>query len=180
MSNIFLVSDTHFGHYGVCKFMREDGVTKLRPWDDPEKMDEDLVKLWNDRVKPNDKVYHLGDVAMNLKGLKVVHRLNGKKILLKGNHDIYSDYEYKKYFNEIHSYYILNNMLLSHIPVHPGSLGKYSCNIHGHLHAGRVKDVSQNNIDIKYYCVSIEHTDFAPILFDEVLEKISQQNKLIC
>ena len=31
-----LVSDTHFGHTGVCKFTRNDGVTKLRPWDDPD------------------------------------------------------------------------------------------------------------------------------------------------
>jgi len=27
MPATFLVSDTHFGHMGVCKFMRADGVT---------------------------------------------------------------------------------------------------------------------------------------------------------
>jgi hypothetical protein len=32
MPSVFLVSDTHFGHAGVCKFLRNDGVTKLRPW----------------------------------------------------------------------------------------------------------------------------------------------------
>ena len=35
MPSVFLVSDTHFGHAGVCRFTRDDGVTKLRPWDDP-------------------------------------------------------------------------------------------------------------------------------------------------
>jgi len=36
MSNTFIISDTHFGHAGVCRFLCEDG-SKLRPWDDPEK-----------------------------------------------------------------------------------------------------------------------------------------------
>ena len=32
MPSVFLVSDTHFGHKGVCHFTQNDGVTKLRPW----------------------------------------------------------------------------------------------------------------------------------------------------
>jgi len=43
----FLVSDTHFGHAGVCRFLRDDG-TKLRPWDNPEELDEEMVKRWNE------------------------------------------------------------------------------------------------------------------------------------
>ena len=45
MPSVFLVSDTHFGHTGVCRFTRNDGVTKLRPWDDPAEMDEAMVKI---------------------------------------------------------------------------------------------------------------------------------------
>ena len=85
MPAVFLVSDTHFGHAGVCRFLREDG-TKLRPWDDPNEMDEEMVKRWNETVRPNDKVYHLGDVVINRKALKTLERLNGDKILIKGNH----------------------------------------------------------------------------------------------
>ncbi len=62
MPSVFLVSDTHFGHAGVCKFTESDGVTKIRPWTDPQEMDEEMVKRWNETVRPNDKVYHLGDV----------------------------------------------------------------------------------------------------------------------
>ena len=65
MPAVFLVSDTHFGHAGVCRFTRDDGVTKLRPWTDPDEMDEEMVKRWNETVKPNDKVYHLGDVVIS-------------------------------------------------------------------------------------------------------------------
>ncbi len=37
MPAVFLVSDTHFGHTGVCRFTRNDGVTKLRPWDNADR-----------------------------------------------------------------------------------------------------------------------------------------------
>jgi calcineurin-like phosphoesterase family protein len=74
MPAVFLVSDTHFGHAGVCRFLRDDG-TKLRPWDNPEEMDEEMVKRWNETVRPNDKVYHLGDVVINRKSLQILERL---------------------------------------------------------------------------------------------------------
>ncbi len=51
MPSVFLVSDTHFGHAGVCRFTRSDGVTKLRPWTDPDEMDEFMIQAWNDRVR---------------------------------------------------------------------------------------------------------------------------------
>jgi len=80
MPSVFLVSDTHFGHLGMCKFTQNDGVTKLRPWTDPEEMDEAMVKMWNETVKPTDKVYHLGDVVINRKAMSIMHRLNGDKV----------------------------------------------------------------------------------------------------
>jgi calcineurin-like phosphoesterase family protein len=83
MPAVFLVSDTHFGHAGVCRFLRKDG-TKLRPWENPEEMDEHMVKAWNETVRPNDKVYHLGDVVINRKALKTLGRLNGDKVLIRG------------------------------------------------------------------------------------------------
>jgi len=47
MPSVFLVSDTHFGHAGVCRFTHEDTGVKIRPWTDPDEMDEAMVKLWN-------------------------------------------------------------------------------------------------------------------------------------
>ena len=105
MSTTFLIADTHFGHKGVCHFLREDG-NKLRPWNTPEEMDEELIKRWNDTVGPNDKVYHLGDVVMNRKALPTLHRLNGDKILIKGNHDIYSLEEYTPFFRDVRAYHV--------------------------------------------------------------------------
>ena len=102
MPAVFLVSDTHFGHAGVCRFTHpDDPEVKLRPWDDPDEMDEALIRNWNERVRPNDKVYHLGDVVINRRALKTLARLNGDKVLIRGNHDIFRDSEYREYFREL-------------------------------------------------------------------------------
>ena len=185
MPATFLVSDTHFGHAGVCKFLRNDG-TKLRPWDNPEEMDEEMVRRWNETVRPNDKIYHLGDVVINRKALKTLDRLNGDKVLIKGNHDIFSMEDYMPYFRDIRGYHVMNGLILSHIPVHEASLGRFGCSIHGHLHANRVMKARgvdartgdilySDEIDPRYYNVSVEQTDFAPILFEDVLKKIKEQ-----
>jgi calcineurin-like phosphoesterase family protein len=180
MPAVFLVSDTHFGHAGVCRFTRNDGVTKLRPWDNPDEMDEFMVKAWNDRVRPNDKVYHLGDVVINRKALNIMSRLNGDKVLIRGNHDIFPDVEYRKYFRELRAYHVMNGMILSHIPVHTESLGRFGTNIHGHLHANRVMLPGFNGkitdvVDTRYHCVCVEQTDFAPILFEDVIKRIEAE-----
>lgn len=186
MPATWLVSDTHFGHAGVCRFMGPDGVTKLRPWDDPEEMDEFMVKAWNERVRPQDKVYHLGDVVINRRCLPTLARLNGDKVLIRGNHDIFRDDEYRRYFRELRAYHVLNGTILSHIPLHSDSLGRFGVNIHGHLHAHRVKKavgfdaengsiIYSDEFDPRYHCVCVEQTDFAPILLEDVFKKIEAE-----
>ena len=178
MPSVFLTSDTHFGHLGVCKFLHDDGVTKLRPWTDPDEMDEDMVKLWNDRVRPNDKVYHLGDVVINRKALKILDRLNGDKVLIKGNHDIFKLSDYTPHFRDIRSYHVMNGLILSHIPLHLESLYRFGCNIHGHLHQNRVKRINKYNqveIDPNYFSACVEHHNFAPVLFEDALKQIAEQ-----
>ena len=176
MPSVFLVSDTHFGHLGVCKFTRNDGVTKLRPWDNPEDMDEEMVKRWNETVKPTDKVYHLGDVVINRKAMGIMRRLNGDKVLIRGNHDIFRDEEYREHFRELRAYHVMNGMILSHIPIHSESLGRFGTNIHGHLHANRVMTgIKNSKIDPRYHCVCVEQTDFRPILFEDVIKRIKEE-----
>ena len=186
MPAVFLVSDTHFGHAGVCKFTESDGVTKIRPWTDPAEMDEEMVKRWNETVRPADKVYHLGDVVINRKALPTMARLNGDKVLIRGNHDIFPDDEYRKYFRELRAYHVMNGMILSHIPLHSDSLGRFGVNIHGHLHSNRVKkatgvDAKTGEVmygdenDLRYHCVCVEQTDFRPILFEDVMKRIEAE-----
>jgi calcineurin-like phosphoesterase family protein len=180
MPAVFLISDTHFGHAGVCRFTRNDGVTKLRPWDSADEMDEAMVERWNERVRPNDKVYHLGDVVMSRKSLAIMRRLNGDKVLIRGNHDIFRDTDYREHFRELRAYHVMNGMILSHIPIHSESLGRFGTNIHGHTHANRVMLPGFNGkitdiVDVRYHCVCVEQTDFAPILFEDVIKRIEAE-----
>lgn len=186
MPSVFLVSDTHFGHEKTCTvFKREDG-SPLRPFSNAEEMDEFMVKAWNERVKPNDKVYHLGDVVINRKFLSILGRLNGDKVLIRGNHDIFKLEDYSTYFRDIRGYHVMNGLILSHVPVHADSLARFGANIHGHLHANRVMKARgvdsktgeilySDKIDPRYHCVCVEHTDFAPILFEDVLKRITNE-----
>lgn len=182
MAKVFLYSDPHFGHAGVCKFTHTDGITKLRPWDDPAEMDEELVRRYNEVVRPIDKCYFLGDVVINRKALPTLARLNGDKVLIRGNHDIFPDTEYRKYFRELRAYHVMNGMILSHIPIHTESLGRFGVNIHGHLHSGRVMksgnasgEYATKVIDPRYHCVCVEQTDFRPILFEDVIKRITEE-----
>lgn len=173
MPSVYLIADTHFGHKGVCKFLRPDG-TKLRPWDCPEDMDRGMAESWNATVKPQDKVYVLGDVVINRKALALVPLLNGDKVLIKGNHDIFKPKDYFGIFRDIRGYHVMNGYLLSHIPVHPSSLERWNGNIHGHTHSGVVLD-STGKPDVRYLCVSAEHVDYRPMLFERVIDRFRRQ-----
>lgn len=185
MPNVFLTSDTHFGHVNICNFTNYDG-SPVRPWDSVEEMDEEMVKRWNDTVGPKDKVYHLGDVVINRKSLQILDRLNGDKVLIKGNHDIFPMKDYVKYFRDIRAYHVMNGCILSHIPVHKDSIARFGANIHGHTHGNRVRKLRGVNvktgellysdvIDPDYFCVCVEQTDYRPISFEDVLKKIKDQ-----
>ena len=185
MPNVFLTSDTHWGHAGICKFTNYDG-SPVRPWDDVEEMNEEMIKRWNETVGPKDKVYHLGDVVINRKSLQILDRLNGDKVLIKGNHDIFPLKDYVKYFRDIRAYHVMNGCILSHIPVHKDSIARFGANIHGHTHGNRVRKLRGVNvktgellysdvIDPDYFCVCVEQTDYRPISFEDVLQKIKDQ-----
>jgi len=171
MPATFLISDTHFGHRNICKFLRADG-TKLRPWDNPDEMDEILVDNWNKTVRPKDKVYHLGDVVINRRCLQTLSRLNGDKVLIKGNHDIFKIHEYLEYFRDIRGSHVMDNMLLTHIPVHPSSKGRFKANLHGHTHSNVVTD-HENNPDPWYIPLSVEHINYTPISFEEIRKQVN-------
>lgn len=186
MPSVYLISDTHFGHEKTCTtFKRNDG-SPLRPFSCAEEMDEFMVKAWNDRVRPNDKVYHLGDVVISRKFLNILSRLNGDKVLIRGNHDIFKLEDYTQYFRDVRGYHVMNGLILSHVPVHPESLARFGANIHGHLHANRVMKsrgidaktgqiLYSDQIDPRYHNVSVEQIDFAPILFEDVCKKIKEE-----
>ena len=172
MSNIFLCSDHHFSHLGMLRFTRSDGITPLRTFNDTTHMNEYLVMQHNRVVKPTDKVYFLGDVAFHKRDLTILHRMNGEKVLIKGNHDLDSTSEYLKYFKDIRATHQLDGLLLSHIPIHPGSLGRWKANVHGHLHANLVLKEGTEIPDPRYINVSMEQLDdYTPVSLEELKKR---------
>lgn len=166
---VWITSDTHFGHANICKFTNSNGEP-LRPWDDVIEMEDELVRRWNSCVNPNDFIIHCGDVSMNKTGYdRVINRLNGRKILVIGNHDTFNLDVYQKHWEHITSMLVIyDKAIITHIPVHPSSIERFHVNIHGHLHANVVLN-PDGTPDQHYRCVSVEHTDYYPVLLKNVI-----------
>lgn len=175
MPATFLISDTHFGHEKTCSvFKRADG-RPLRPFKSAEEMDEAMVQRWNECVRPKDKIYHLGDVLINRRMFSLLHRLNGDKVLIKGNHDIFDIKLYLEHFRDIRAYHVLSGMILSHVPVHTSNLYRFGCNIHGHTHDKRVMTEDEKQVDPRYFNVSVECIDYRPILLEDAAKLVREQ-----
>ena len=189
----FVMSDTQFGHDNTwAKFKNADG-SPLRPFTSSEEMNETMVDNWNRVVNSNDTVYHLGDVVIAKRNLETVKRLNGRKILIMGNHDIFKNHEYVEAgFESLHSYKVfVDKWILSHVPLHPDCVGeRFRANVHGHLHGNRImqqsaKTFDKNDawsefgtvtkIDPRYFSVCVEQINYTPMSFDELEAAIQKQ-----
>ena len=174
MNNTFVISDTHFSHENILKFLCKNGQ-KVRPgFDTIEAMDEYMVEKWNSVVKPHDKVYHLGDVTMKKRYIDIVKRLNGRKRLIMGNHDIFGFQFYADYFDEVYAMRILpkEGLMLSHIPIQMQSVKRGFINVHGHIHQNIICDDEQmleapfSSQHPKYFNVCVEQHDYTPVSID--------------
>lgn len=175
MSNIFLIGCTHFGHENMYKFLNKDGTRVRHEFADAKQGDEAMVERWNKTVQKGDKVYVLGDVAFHKTHLATIGKLNGSKILVKGNHDNLQLAEYAKYFRDVRAYHrLVDDLVLSHVPVHPQSLwsernNKYWINIHAHLHSGAVMNSLDASLpDYRYFSVCVERINYTPISLEEI------------
>lgn len=148
----WVTSDLHLGHDNVIKFCP---LTRGN-FRDAEHMNEEFVRVWNDIVSPDDLVYNLGDVAFmsGYEASKVLNRMNGRMILIKGNHDHkqLKDVHFKNRFEEVHDYLEIKvnktKVVMFHYPIYDHNGAHYgSVMLHGHVHGrcvpipGRIKDV---------------------------------------
>ena len=128
-----------------------------------------MINEHNKLVKPQDKVYYLGDVCFGSAvrdGL--LYRLTGHKRLVLGNHDNIKNADFAKHFDKIEVWRIFKDwgFVCTHVPLRDDQFrDSAGFNIHGHLH--------QNKINSNFHaCVSVEQTDFKPLHLDEVLQII--------
>ena len=171
---------TIFGHNNILTFKRDDG-TPLRDFKDIDQMNEHIIACHNSVVRPNDKVYFLGDVVMSRKNsaLSILYRLNGEKVLIKGNHDQCSAEAYLAYFKDIRGSHQFDGLIMTHIPIHLDSLARWGLNVHGHLHYQQVMLRGFNNKpiepDTRYFNVSMERINYTPISLEEVKKQVKMR-----
>lgn len=172
MNDIWLISDTHFCHKNILKFKDIYGNPVRSQFSDVDEMDEFMFDQWNQTVKEDDIVYHLGDLAMggyrNSSFINRFRSLPGKKYLIVGNHDDIKWCVKNEMFKEVLMWkkFKKEGWLLTHIPADVSNLKFYTesdhiLNIHGHIH--NLKSPSKN-----HRCVCVEWTDYKPISIEEV------------
>lgn len=135
-------------------------------------MHEVIIERWNSRVKDGDRVYHLGDVCMNLKwAQQIMPKLNGTKRLIVGNHDpiqalcqagLFKKVYMMKWFPEI-------DCVLSHLPLDTRSF-RWRCkaNLHGHVHNPAAED-DPYHWGPYHLNVNVELNNYYPWSMDEVV-----------
>ena len=133
-----------------------------------------LQKRWNSHVNQQDTIYVLGDFGANGQEKEILAQLNGRKFLVKGNHDIQTNQYYRDCgFIEVYDYPIIfkDFWILSHEPLYVNTNMPYA-NIFGHVHNSPIFKTYSN----QHYCVSVERTQYAPISFDEIIMTIQKSN----
>jgi calcineurin-like phosphoesterase family protein len=174
--DIWVISDTHFNHANILNFVDSRTGFPVRPgFTDVDHMNEFMIEMWNQRVKPGDKVYHLGDVFMGDKeAFKTLWpRLNGSKNLIVGNHDDIKFLASGGFFKKVQMWrqFTEYNLLLSHVPLHEMSASrgrpdaqKLMVNIHGHIH--------QNpSPPGRYINVCVEAIEYTPVHIETLAAK---------
>lgn len=141
----FYIADTHFGHENVLKYDK-------RSFAGLGEMEVVLIENWNRAVTDTDAVYILGDFIWGKgqsKWLKLTERLRGRKVLIRGNHDLEREQmstELLARFEAVADYLEIadkgRHVTLCHYPI-AFYHGSYQANCYmlcGHVHRTREND----------------------------------------
>lgn len=179
---IFFTSDTHFYHNNIIRFCK-------RPFESVDEMNETLINNWNSVVPPDGIVFHLGDFcfAGSDKMKELVSKLNGKIILIKGNHDhiskgmesMFSHVSYEMSI-EIDKHRVLLNHY-AFLTFAGAKNPKPVIQLFGHVHSGP----HCNGYDkgrLKYlfpsqYDVGVDNNNFKPVSWKQILKIIDERCK---
>ena len=179
--NVWFTSDTHFGHENILRFCN-------RPFETIEKMNEELIRRWNETVPADGVVFHLGDFAFG--GAKewneILSRLNGKIYLILGNHDMKQIRQgFMNRFEHVTQQMTVRiggqPIILNHNPfLTYGGCYRNTWQLFGHVHSGPLADKGKDLTRLqvlfpRQYDVGVDNNDFRPISFTEVKRKIEAQ-----
>ena len=166
MSNIYVISDTHFHHENIIKYCD-------RPFLFMSEMDGVMVDRWNDTVvNDDDIVIHCGDFALGNADIikRYANCLKGHKILIRGNHDRKGIGFFESCGFEVirQNYYTLgiindgqlHKYIFSHAPMDNNLIPEDTLNIHGHIHNYPLNEKFNKD---NHKCVSVECIGYRPL-----------------
>jgi len=171
------ISDLHFGHKTIIRFDN-------RPFKTIEENDQTLIERHNAVVKPTDVTYFLGDISWHgsKETKEIFDQMNGKKILIKGNHD---RGQYEGIFDEILPYKEIvvsggKTVVLCHYPIHFFNKHYYGAFMfYGHVHNSHEWNMTESlrqdieNIDVKCNMINVgcmmPYMDYTPKTFTEIV-----------
>jgi len=150
----WFTSDTHFGHNKIIEYCK-------RPFKSLEEMNETLIKNWNEVVKTDDTVFHLGDFSF--RGFHTYkNRLNGNIILVQGNHDSSEHTNIREM--------IINHggksWYLCHVP--PETMPTQYC-LCGHIHERWKSKKRGNKVLVN---VGVDVWGFRPVSIQSILKEV--------
>ena len=178
--NIWISSDYHFNH-------DKEFIWKARGFESVEEMNETIVKKNNECVAPEDTLIICGDLMLGgadklEEGIALLNRMNGRKLVVGGNHDtanrreaylrvgipVFDAYAftYRKYhFYASHYPTITTNSLDSN-----KHFKNRIWNIHGHTHS---TDCFTENF-IGFNCC-VDAWNCYPIEINEIIKLLHQK-----
>jgi len=177
---IFAASDHHFFHKNIIKYAG-------RPFDINDencvlKNAELMINRHNEIVRNSDYVFMVGDLSAGLKHRTaafeyIIKSLNGKKILIKGNHDHQSnDFYLNAGFIKVTEYVVAGDYFICHYPCYKSEfnksrepwlinqLKKTNCTkiIHGHIHNKNPDLWKSDGYTRINVCVDFEPNNYYP------------------
>lgn len=169
MQKVFIIADTHFGDKNIIEYEK-------RPFSNVQEMDMQLIENWNRVVSEDDIIFHLGDVGIyEFKELEqIIKKLNGKKILIMGNHD--SHLSIKEWmecgFEEVYSYPIIYEefIVMQHEPPQYINQSTPFYYIYGHVHGTEMYPT----ISKKSSCVSVERWSYEPVNLNLLKKRVNE------
>lgn len=192
--NTFFTADTHFGHNKILRFCKARGEL----WPTVEEHDKGLIELWNKTVSPKDTIFHLGDFAFLKKDKikEIVSRLNGKIILISGNHDKHGNVKnvgFNMVFQSVVHRIGQQKIAMVHQPERIHFHDGVSFGLCGHIHEWwKIVDNSEliwydrstnpwteivTIIPKPIINVGVDQWDFAPVAFEELMPLIQQAER---
>ena len=175
--NYWFTSDYHLGHANIIKYCN-------RPFKDVQHMNKVIIRNHNERVKPGDTVFHIGDFLFKNspggkegEGGRVSAReweeqLNGKIIHIKGNHDKNSSC--KTVIHNATINYGGKRILLVHNPEHAYQSYLYNHDLYftGHVHEKwQIKRFRHYERLVDCVNVGVDVWSFRPVSFGEIMSR---------